>query len=37
VPAADAAAWIASLEAAQRAGRFFCAVTIFTVHGRRGP
>jgi ubiquinone/menaquinone biosynthesis C-methylase UbiE len=31
----DAARWVAALEAADRAGRFFCALTIFTVRGRR--
>jgi len=36
VPAPEATAWIASLEAAHRAGRFFCALSIFTVRGRRG-
>jgi ubiquinone/menaquinone biosynthesis C-methylase UbiE len=35
VTAAEAAAWVRSLEAAHRAGRFFCAVTIVTVRGRK--
>jgi ubiquinone/menaquinone biosynthesis C-methylase UbiE len=31
----DAARWLASLEEADRAGGFFCALTTFTVRGRR--
>jgi len=35
VSAEDAARWVATLEAADRAGRFFCALTLFTVRGRK--
>lgn len=35
ISAAAAARWVASLEAAQRAGRFFCALAVFTVAGRK--
>ncbi|MDP9374230.1 MAG: methyltransferase domain-containing protein [Chloroflexota bacterium] len=35
VTAAEAAAWIASLEAADAAGHFFCAVAGFLVSGRK--
>jgi ubiquinone/menaquinone biosynthesis C-methylase UbiE len=36
---AEAAAWLASLEALDRAGRFLCALTVLTVVGRKplGP
>ncbi|HEV8306575.1 MAG TPA: methyltransferase domain-containing protein [Methylomirabilota bacterium] len=34
VSAAEAARWLASLEDADRAGGFLCAVTVFTVRGR---
>jgi hypothetical protein len=39
VGGADGAAWLASLEALDRAGRFFCALTVLTVVGRKplGP
>ncbi|MGH7319219.1 MAG: methyltransferase domain-containing protein [Candidatus Rokuibacteriota bacterium] len=33
--ASEAEAWLASIEAAARAGRFFCALTVFTVRGRK--
>jgi ubiquinone/menaquinone biosynthesis C-methylase UbiE len=32
---AEAARWIASLEAVDRAGAFLCALTVFTVRGRK--
>jgi hypothetical protein len=35
VPAAEASAWLASLAALDRAGRFFCALTLLTVVGRK--
>ncbi|HZS34548.1 MAG TPA: methyltransferase domain-containing protein [Methylomirabilota bacterium] len=35
IGAAEAAAWEAALERAQRTGRFLCAVTVFTVRGYR--
>jgi SAM-dependent methyltransferase len=35
VPPAEAAAWLASLAALDRAGRFFCALTLLTVVGRK--
>jgi ubiquinone/menaquinone biosynthesis C-methylase UbiE len=35
VSEAEAAQWVASLAEAGRLGRFFCALTIFTVRGRR--
>lgn len=35
VSAREAAAWLASLEDAHRAGRFFCALTVFTVRARK--
>jgi ubiquinone/menaquinone biosynthesis C-methylase UbiE len=35
VDRAEAAAWIASLESLDRAGRFFCALTVLTVVGRK--
>jgi hypothetical protein len=35
VTAAEAAAWIEYLQAADRAGRFFCAVAGFLVGGRK--
>jgi ubiquinone/menaquinone biosynthesis C-methylase UbiE len=39
VSPAEAAAWLASLDALDRAGRFFCALTVLTVVGRKplGP
>jgi SAM-dependent methyltransferase len=35
VTSSEVHAWIAGLEAADRAGRFFCAVTVFTAGGRK--
>ena len=35
VERAEAAAWIASLESLAGAGRFFCALTVLTVVGRK--
>jgi ubiquinone/menaquinone biosynthesis C-methylase UbiE len=35
VSPSEAAAWLASLQEADRAGRFFCAVTVFTVRAHR--
>jgi ubiquinone/menaquinone biosynthesis C-methylase UbiE len=35
VSASEAAGWLASLQEADRAGRFFCAVTVFTVCARK--
>ena len=35
VSADEAARWMESVEAADRAGRFFCALTLFTVSGRK--
>jgi ubiquinone/menaquinone biosynthesis C-methylase UbiE len=35
ISAEDAARWVAALEVADRAGRFFCALTLFTVRGRK--
>ena len=35
IAAADAVGWVASLEDSDRAGRFFCALTVFTVRGRK--
>lgn len=33
ISTSDAAGWVATLEEADRAGRFFCALTLFTVRG----
>ncbi len=35
ISAAEAARWVDAVEEADRAGRFLCAVTVFTVRGRR--